>query len=68
MQAVKTNIAECVEENSKLWNAAERDAAEGKRVSRRELEASLQETSEDHLGVALIQPGDSVIIINEVFP
>lgn len=29
------------------------------------LEASLQETDEDHLGVTLIRSGDSVTILNE---
>lgn len=38
-------------------------------MSQREIhlvEESCQELSEDHLGVALIKPGDSVIIIKEV--
>ncbi len=29
------------------------------------LEASLQETDEDHLGVTLMRSGDSVTIVNE---
>ncbi len=38
-------------------------------MSQREIrmvEESCQELSEDHLGVALIKPGDSVIIMKEV--
>ena len=45
-----------------------RERCRGERINLyRVLRASLQEASEDHLGVAFIQPGDSVIIINEIF-
>jgi len=49
-----------VEENSTLWRTSERIApVAGCRVGIRELQAVLLEAEEDHLGVALIQPGGS---------
>ena len=49
-----------VEENSSLWQIAERTAlADRCKVEGKELQAVLSQAGEDHLGVALIRSGGS---------